>query len=94
MQKYELTTVFDGKATSAKKKKAQETIEKIVKELSGRVESVEDWGVKDLAYRIGKSTTGNFIFFVLELEARAAKSINEKLRTETDIKRYLFVKKE
>ncbi len=93
MNKYELTLVLDGKATAAKKKLVTENLEKIVKLLGGRIEKTEDWGVKDLAYRIGKSETGLFVHFVLEFDTKSVKQLSLKLKSEEEIIRHLLIKR-
>lgn len=98
MNRYELTLVLDGKAGAAKKKKVIETVEGLVKVFDGKIISAKDWGVKDLAYplrggtKTGKSTSGLYLFFELELESKAVKGINDKLRVNTDLLRYLLVR--
>lgn len=94
MKKYELTIVLDGKATSAQKKAKTDFVEKLVKVSQGKVISTSDWGVKDLAYKIEKSDVGSFTFFELELDPSSVSNINEKLRLEDGIIRYLLVKAE
>lgn len=94
MNKYELTLVLDGKAGAATKKKATETLEKILGILKGSIKESKDWGVKELAYKIDKSTTGVYLFFEIELDPKGAKALNEKLRTDADIIRYLLIRKE
>lgn len=94
MNKYELTVVLDGKAGAAKKKKVSESLEKAIAIFKGEIKSSKDWGVKDLAYKIGKSDTGLFVFYELELDPKGVKAVNDKLRTDPDIIRYLVVRKE
>jgi small subunit ribosomal protein S6 len=94
MREYELTIILDGKATSAKKKTIQSLVEKIVSLGKGKVGKVEDWGVKDLMYEIGKSKTGVYLFFPLELEAEAVKNLSSKIKVEKDVLRYLLVRKD
>ncbi len=93
MNKYELTIVLDGKATAAKKKSVTEKLEKMIKALKGNVVKVKDWGIKDLYYEIKKSETGAFLIFELELEGQGAKTINDKLRLEEEVIRYLLIRK-
>jgi small subunit ribosomal protein S6 len=93
MNKYELTIVLDGKATAAKKKAAVEKIQKIITTFKGKVEKVDDWGKKELAYKIGKSDSGVFLLFSLELSGEGAKALPNKLKLEEEIIRYLLVKK-
>ena len=93
MGKYELTIVLDGKVSPAKKKKITETVEKLVAVSKGKLGKVEDWGEKELAYKIGKSETGFFTYFELELDPGGVKGLNDKLRTDADVIRYLLIRK-
>jgi small subunit ribosomal protein S6 len=94
MNKYELTLVLDGKAGAAKKKKVAETLEKLLKIFKGVIKDAKEWGVKELAYKIGKSETGLFLYYEIELDAASVKALNEKLRTDPDLIRYLLIRKE
>jgi len=89
--KYELTVVLDGKATAAKKKKITEFIQKAVSLSKGKIEKTDEWGVLDLAYKIGKSGTGVFLHFLLELERSVVKNLTAKLGQEDEIIRHLIV---
>jgi small subunit ribosomal protein S6 len=93
MRNYELVIVLDGKATSAKKKTVTEKLEKMVTSLKGKFGEVKDWGVKELAYKIGKSDSGAYLLIQTEMNGAGAKEISNKLRLENDIIRYLLVTK-
>lgn len=92
MNKYELTVVLDGKSAAPKKKKVAESLEKVLALFKGKIETSKDWGVKELAYKIGKSETGFYLFFELELDPAGVKALNEKLRTDADVIRFLLIK--
>lgn len=94
MRNYELVVVLDGKVTAAKKKTFTEKIEKLVSALKGKVANTKDWGVKELAYKIKKSTSGAYLIFELELTAESVKEISEKMRVSDEIVRYLLVSKD
>jgi small subunit ribosomal protein S6 len=94
MNKYELTLVLDGKAGAAKKKKVTEDLEKILAVTKGSIKESKEWGVKELAYKIGKSETGLYLLFDIEMDPKSAKNLNEKLRNDADIIRYLLINKE
>ncbi len=94
MQTYELTLVLPEKATPAKKKQVESTIESMVKVFKGKVKETKDWGKMDLAYPIKKNDVGNFLHYVLELEKDKAAQIDQKLRLEEEVIRYLLVKVE
>jgi len=92
MNSYELTVVLPGSASSAKKKSVSSKIEKLVEESNGKIKKVSDWGKIELAYKIQKEETGLFLHYNLELEAKGAKNLKDKLRIESDIIRYLLVR--
>jgi len=94
MRKYELTVVLDGKASASKKKSVTELVGKVVAIGKGKVGKAEDGGAKDLAYKIGKSETGVYLHFPLELETNSAKDLVAKLRADGDIIRYLLIAKD
>jgi small subunit ribosomal protein S6 len=94
MNKYELTLVLDGKAGTAKRKKVTESLEKILKIFKGSIKESKELGVKVLAYKIGKSETGLYLFFELELDGKGVKALNDKLRIDPDIIRFLMIKSE
>ena len=94
MNKYELTIVLDGKSGSAKKKKIEETLSGVMKLFKGEIKESKDWGVKDLAYKLDKSETGLYLFYQLELEAKGVKALNDKLRTDNEILRFLLINPE
>ncbi len=92
MNKYELTVVLDGKLSAAKKKGIKEKTVKLVEAFKGKIGKVEDWGTRDLAYKIKKSETGEFYFFPVEMDSDKAKALNDKLRLEEDLLRYLLIR--
>lgn len=94
MNKYELTLVLDGKAGAAKKKKVTETLEKVLTLFKGKITESKEWGVKELAYKIDKSETGLFLYFELELDPAGVKALNDKIRVDADIIRFLLINKD
>lgn len=92
MNKYELTVLISGKATPAKQKSAGEKIKKIVEVFKGKVEKVDDWGKKDLVYKIKGNESGIFTLFNIELNPEDVKKLNDKLKMEDDLLRFLIVK--
>jgi small subunit ribosomal protein S6 len=93
MNKYELTIVLDGKAGAATKKKVTDTLEKVLGIFKGTIKESKDWGVRELAYKIDKSKTGLYLFFEIELDPKGVKALNDKLRTDPDLLRFLLINK-
>ena len=94
MNNYELTVVLDGKATPAKKKSVSSTIEKILETFKGKIVESQDWGVKDLAHKVGKNETGIYLHFKVELDSDSAKKLPVKLKGEQDLLRHMLVRGE
>lgn len=92
MPKYELTLVMDAKLTPSKRKTVQETIEKAVSLLKGKVGTVLDWGEKELASKIKGKGMGHLVHLPLELTPDSARKLAEKIKTEDAIIRYLLVR--
>ena len=92
MKNYELTLILEGKATSAKKKAVLESLEKIVKMFRGKMDKVEDWGVKEMFHEIKKNKEGAYLHIPLELPSESVKQLDLKLKTEESILRHLIVK--
>ena len=93
MRDYELVIVLDGKVTSAKKKTFTDKLEKLIKATKGTLGKVKDMGVKELAFKIKKSTTGAYMLFNLELSGEGAKELGNKIRLDDEIIRYLLIAK-
>ena len=93
MNQYELTLVLPGKS-KAKEKTFNEKIEKLIKSLDGKVQKTESWGEIELSYKIKKERSGFFLYFDLELDSPSVKKLDDKLRMEGEVIRYLLVKKE
>ena len=94
MNKYGLTIILEGKVTSAKKKAVLESIEKFVKILEGKMNKVEDWGVKELFHQIKKNSQGVYLHIPLELQTKSIKQLDIKLKAIDNILRYLLIKEE
>lgn len=93
MQKYELTVVFPGKTTQAKRKSTQKDLEELIKDNKGKIGKLENWGTIDLAYDIRGNRSGIFVLYPLELNPDSIININENLKRKEGIIRYLLVKK-
>lgn len=92
MNNYELTIVLPGTVTSAQKKAKVSFIESLVGVNQGKITKTDEWGVKDLAYKIEKHPTGLFIYFELELNPSSVREVSDKIRLEDGIIRSLLVK--
>lgn len=91
MKNYELTVVFDGKLTVAKRKTAIDNLKQFIENLGGKIVEAKQIGEKELAYPINKANKGFYLFYNLDLTPGAAGKISDKLRIEDNIIRFLLI---
>ena len=91
MNKYELTVIVRNRETETIKEKVKEILQR-----NGVSITLEDhWGIKELAYEIDKNTKGDFWIYNLTSESPIKlKEFNLMLNRESNIIRYLILKKE
>jgi len=65
---------------------------KVVEGQNGSVSHVEEWGQRDLAYRIEKQSKGFYVLLQYQSPARAVEELERNLRLTDDILRYLTVR--
>jgi len=92
MRQYELTLVLDPELTSENQKKTLAQIKKLITGFKGKTGKVEDWGKKTLAYPIRKKTSAIFHLFRFDLPEESVKGLDQKLRLEDNLVRFLLVK--
>ena len=61
---------------------------------NGTIDSVDDWGKKRLAYEIQKMKEGYYYFIQFEGETTVPAELEERLRIEETVLRFLCVKQD
>lgn len=69
-----------------------ERFKKVIEAQAGTVSQVEEWGLRDLAYRIEKQGKGVYTLFQYRSPARAVEELERNLRLTDGILRYLTVR--
>ncbi len=94
MRDYELVLVIDPDLAVEDRKKLIIKVKKIIEDLKGKVGGTDDWGKKELVYPIKKKNLGYYFLLAIKLPATAPAQIENTLKLEEKIIRYLLVKKE
>jgi ribosomal protein S6 len=96
---YELTLLFADPATAKDAKAAQAEVDRVlklindfVKKHKGEVNKYESWGAKHMAYMINKQETMVYEHFLLSLAGADQVTLNQMLKLDESIVRYLFVR--
>ncbi len=71
-----------------------EKFKKVIEGQDGTVANVDEWGMRDLAYRIEKQGKGFYTLIQYRSSARAVEELERNLRLTDGILRYLTVRTE
>jgi len=65
---------------------------KIIEGLDGTVSQVDEWGLRDLAYRIQKQVKGNYVLVQYQSSARAVEELERNMKLSDGVLRFLTVR--
>jgi len=70
--------------------KAEDRVQKIFKDNSGKTVSTDNWGKRKLAYTIKKQEHGIYVFYTVELPAEGLQKVEAALNITDEVIRYLI----
>ena len=92
MSKFEAVIMLSPDLSSENLKKQEEFFKKQLTGLSGSIFSKEDWGLRDLSYKIKNFKKAFYKFYQLEIEGSKIQNIKKNINQNEQIIRHLFVK--
>ena len=92
MSKFETVILLSPDLSSADLKKQEDSFKKLLIGLSGSIFSKEDWGLRDLNYKIKNFKKAFYKFYQLEIEGSKIQNIKKNINQNEQIIRHLFVK--
>ena len=92
MSKFEAVILLSPDLSSTNLKKQEDTFKKLLVGLSGSIFSEEDWGLRDLNYKIKNFKKAFYKFYQLEIEGSKIQNIKKNINQNEQIIRHLFVK--
>jgi small subunit ribosomal protein S6 len=69
-------------------------VQESVQKNGGRVEGVQDWGKRKLAYKINKKQEGYYCILNFQMESTASKKLEVALRLNDSLIRYMLINKD
>ena len=94
MNKYELALVINATIEDDARTDAIEKIKALIEKFGGEITNVDEWGKKKLAYEIQKMKEGYYYFIQFEGETTVPAELEERLRIEETVLRFLCVKQD
>jgi small subunit ribosomal protein S6 len=90
---YELLFITESTLDAERLTAIQDRIAGLIKAGEGTVESVDDWGVRRLAYKINKLDEGRYMLVNFQCESTKIVSIDKQMRIMQDVVRFVVVRK-
>ena len=94
MNKYELAVVVNAKVEDEERLATVEACKSLVERFGGVITNVDEWGKKRLAYEVQKMKEGYYYFIQFEGETTVPAELEERLRIEETVLRFLCVKQD
>jgi small subunit ribosomal protein S6 len=64
----------------------------LISEQGGEVKKRENWGLRNLAYRMNKNRKGHYVLFNIDAPAPAVAELERTMRINEDVLRYLTIR--
>ncbi len=91
---YELMVIIKPLLPEDIKSKVLKKIEKLVKQAGGKINETDVWGKRHLAYKIKSHEEGYYVVLDLNLDTDKVKEFEHDLKLESDVLRYLLIKRD
>lgn len=94
MMKYELALVLNAKIEDEERAALVEKVQAMITTAGATITNIDEWGKKQLAYEIQKMKEAYYYFIQFEGETTVPAQLEEKLRIEESVLRFLCVKQD
>ena len=94
MRNYEGVFILDPDLPHDASKGAVAQIQELVTKGGGRVDNLQEWGKKRLAYKIRKKHEGNYLLMNFQMDPKHTKKFEQVLRLNDQVMRFLLVNKD
>ena len=92
MINFETTLLISPDLTKENHGKIVEMFEKMVVDQGGKIIGKEDWGLRDLAYKIKSLKKAFYYFFQINIENQKIQILKKNMSLNEKVIRYLFIK--
>lgn len=92
MPYYETVLIARQELSESQVKDLVENFCKIIKDGGGKVVKTENWGLRNLAYRIRKNRKGHYVLIESDTPPAALLEMERQMRLSDDVLRYMSVR--
>lgn len=94
MKKYEIMYIVNASLEDAARKEVMDGLHKIITDHEGKIEKVDEWGVKEFAYEINHMKKGYYVVMNVTANNEGIKEFDRLARINHSIVRYMIIKTE
>ena len=94
MNKFEVVLIFNPELSTTNLKSEIENFKTKLLSQSANIVNEEDWGLRDLSYKIGNFSKAFYNYFQIEIEGSKLESIKKILTQNENLIRHIFIKVE
>ncbi len=94
MNHYELMVIYSPNLTEDEQRQQFQQVEELLKHENARINLVDHWGKRKLAYLVKKQRQGIYDWFYFELDPSRISEIDRKLKMSEVILRFMIIKME
>ena len=94
MRNYEGVFIIKADLSNESAKGVVAGLQELVTKNGGRVDGLQEWGKKRLAYKINKKHEGSYVILNFQLDSKHAKKLEQSLRLNDQLIRYLLINKD
>jgi small subunit ribosomal protein S6 len=91
MKRYETLMVLHPELPDAQTRETIERARRLVAEMGGELEQVQEWGVRELAYPIRRFTRGYYVLLEYKATSAVVNELERNLKIADEILRFLSV---
>ena len=92
MNKFEAVILLGPEISSSIRSNLCDDFTKEIVGSSGVVVNSEDWGLRDLSYKIGNLSKAFYNYFQIEIDGKRIETIKKNLNQNEDFIRHIFIK--
>ncbi len=94
MRNYEGVFIVNPDLSADQSKGVVAQVQEVIAKNGGRVDGLQEWGRKRLAYKINKRQEGNYVLMNFQIDSKQAKKLDQALRLNDNLLRFMLVNKE
>lgn len=91
MRNYEGVFIVSPDLSPEASKGVVAQVQELISKSGGRVEGVQDWGRKRLAYKINKKQEGNYVLLNFQIDPNQSRKLEQTLRLNENLLRFLII---